>query len=258
MARSIVIITDCIDIAANELRAAVLRELHDEPIMVEPIVPIYPAFSVINANFAVRLMADAYPPGTVLLCVCSAGKTRGSSLIGRTANGLFFVGRNNGAFDWLTRDFGVAELFTINHLFEEDEKSNPSGTFGGRAVAAPTAAKVARGVPLSNIGRALEEPITRLPLQPFTVVHVDNFGLMKMTGTLEAPREGTRYTVTTNGQTVEATFGRRLMGYETGTWMLFPGSSYRPPLLELGLVRGNGAQKLNVSVGDVLQITQVS
>ncbi len=54
MKKRIVFITDCIDIAYNELRGTVLSQLHkigsDVDIEIEPMVPVEP-FSLINCSF---------------------------------------------------------------------------------------------------------------------------------------------------------------------------------------------------------------
>jgi hypothetical protein len=107
--RFIVPVTDCVDIAANEIRATLLRAIDYDPrIVVEPIAPVLPAFSLLNGNFVFRLMADHYPPGTLFLSTVNAEKMRPASIVGRTDRGSFvFIGRNHGIFDWLTRDFGL-------------------------------------------------------------------------------------------------------------------------------------------------------
>lgn len=63
MKKRIVIITDCTDIAYNELRGVILDNVKSEEIIIEPVVPVAP-FSIINGNFVLRLMAENYPEGT--------------------------------------------------------------------------------------------------------------------------------------------------------------------------------------------------
>ena len=247
--RRIVNITDCIDIAANELRAAALRFAEFDPnVVVEPTVPILPAFSVINANFAVRLMADAYPEGTVLWTTINAEKERPKNVIGRTENGLIFLGRNMGSFDWLTRDFGCAELYDFSAQAAASERFR---SFEGKQTTAQIAARAARGIPLADLGTPLDVgSIVRLKIPDGTIVHIDNFGMMKFTGDMGDVAEGDRFEVSVNGMTIEAVFGRRLMSFDSGTWVLFPGSSFG--LYELGCARSLGAVNLGTSVGDIL------
>lgn len=260
MKRRIVCVTDCIDIAANELRATLLREsFHDDEIVVEPFAPVRPNFSTINANFVVRLLAESYPEGTIFVAVCNGDKIRATSVVGRTKHkGMCFVGRNNGSWDWLTRDFGLAELVNIDEQYGRDSRTDPNGfvSFAGKYTTAPIAARVAKGTPLLEFGQpTTAAEITRFDLADGTIVHVDNFGLMKFTGPLERPEEGAHYRVELNGRTIAATYSRRMMSNETGDWVLFPGSSLG--MYELGMVRGHGADAVGASVGHIVKIRRL-
>lgn len=251
--RIIVFITDCIDIAGNEIRASLLKSLnYDSDYIIEPLVPVLPAFSMINANFAMRLMADIYPPGTLFLSTVNPLKIRPASLLGRCEkNDFIFIGRNTGVFDWLTRDFGCAELYNLGQKYGSEPSEFIS--FAGKYITAPIAAQAAKGVPLKELGEQISpDEIVRLHIPDGTIVHIDNFGMMKFTGELETPEEGDSYTITINNHVIKAVFGRRMMSYETGEWVLFPGSSFS--LFELGMVRKNGIEEIKVKVGDILNI----
>ena len=248
--RRIFLFTDCVDVAANELRISLVNALGDtSEAIVEPFVPISPAFSVINTNFVVRLIADSCPDGSVLMTTINAEKERPRNVIGRTQKkGLVFIGRDMGSFDWLTRDLGCAELYDLG-------RHNEGGfiSFAGKYTTAPLAAKAALGTPLSTLGQAIpSDSVHRLELPDGVIVHVDNFGMMKFTGTLEDQTDGARYLVSINGHEIDAVFGRRLMSYETGQWVLFPGSSFN--LFELGKVREIGAPTLGARVGTLLSL----
>jgi hypothetical protein len=56
----LVIITDCIDVAFNEIRANILNHLGKSEVKIEPLVCV-PPFSLINATFVLRLLAEVYP-----------------------------------------------------------------------------------------------------------------------------------------------------------------------------------------------------
>ena len=64
MKKRIVFITDCTDIAYNELRAIILSYAKDCDVEIEPVVSVAP-FSIINGNFILRLMGETYPEGTI-------------------------------------------------------------------------------------------------------------------------------------------------------------------------------------------------
>lgn len=110
MKKRIVFITDCIDVAYNELRGIILSNIKSKEIVVEPVVPVIP-FSIINGNFVLRLMADAYPEGTIFSIILNPAKERPARLIGKTKKkSFYFMGANTGVFTWFFRDFGIDKL----------------------------------------------------------------------------------------------------------------------------------------------------
>jgi S-adenosylmethionine hydrolase len=253
--KHIVTITDCVDIAANELRANMISVLGEkENVVLEPFVPVK-EFSAINCNFAVRLMAESYPPGTIFLITFNPSQERPKSVIGRTEkNGFIFMGRNTGAFDWLTRDFGCKELYDASELFT---KFNPQFvSFSGKFVTAPTIAKIAQGEDMKKFGIEINpKEINRLSLIDYTIVHIDNFGMMKFTGDLDNPKENDFYEVKIGKKKIKAIFCKRMMSQKTGSWVLFPGSSFG--LFELGQVREYGASSIGAKIGDVIELKKI-
>ncbi len=252
----VVVVTDCIDIAANELRASIINEVGDrEDITIEPFVPVR-EFSVLNCNYVVRLMADIYPPGTLFAVIFNPLKDRPKSLIGRTQHkDIIFMGRNTGAFDWLTRDFGCKELYDVSELFTQ--LSSQFLSFSGKLVTAPTIARIARWEDATRFGDAIDSgEIERLSITDHTIVHIDNFGIMKFTGDMDKPQEGDRYEVIINNEVFGAIYCRRMMSQETGTWVFFPGSSFG--LYELGKVRQYGAHSIGAQIGDVIKFKKLN
>jgi S-adenosylmethionine hydrolase len=251
-------ISDCTDIAEHEIRAMLLAKTrHDNDIQVEPVVPIRPPLSLMNAMFATRLMADAYPEDTTFLVAINPERDRHISLVGRTERkNLGFVARDHGVLTWLARDFGIAEVYNV------DRNYGPTATnfipFSGKNVSAPLAARVASGAPLQELGEPIDAAsMTRLDLPAGTIVHIDNFGLMKFTGSLDelGLKEDDAVEVTLNGRTVKATYARRMMRLDTGLWAVYPGSSFGLP--ELGKVRMSGVAELDAKVGDRIEVTKL-
>jgi S-adenosylmethionine hydrolase len=254
--KHLVVITDCIDIAANELRASIINEIGDnKDIQIEPFIPVY-RFSAINCNFALRLMADIYPSGTLFSVIFNPLKERPKSFIGKTEKKDFiFMGRNTGAFDWLTRDFGCKELYDASKLFTDLNKQFLS--FSGKLVTAPTIAKIAQGENIKNLGISISyEEIARLNIVDYTIVHIDNFGIMKFTGNLDNMKENDYYEIEVNKINIKAIVCNRMMSQETGSWVIFPGSSFG--LLELGKVREHGAFLIGAKIGDVIKFKKIS
>jgi len=248
MKKRIVFITDCTDIAYNELRGVILDNIKNEEITIEPVVSVVP-FSIINGNFVLRLMADAYPKGTVFSIILNPSKERPARLIGRTKKkGFYFMGANTGVFTWFFRDFGIEELYELN-----DPGFFP---FGGKYVHAPAIAQIAMGKPLNKLGHLFDiKKVVKLDITEGTIVHIDNFGLMKFVGELTGLNEGDKVNVSVNGKTLRAVYVKRMMSRETGEWVIYPGSSFGLP--ELGKVRENGAKELNAKIGNIITFKKI-
>lgn len=243
MKKHIVFITDCVDLAYNELRGVILDSIKDSGIVVEPVVSVVP-FSIINGNFALRLIAEAYPEGTVFSIILNPSKERPARLIGKTKKkNFYFMGANTGVFTWFFRDFGIEELYELN-----DPGFFP---FGGKYVHAPAVAQIAKENSLKDMGCPFDtEKVVKIDIPEGTIVHIDNFGLMKFVGELTGLEEGDKLVVDVNGKKLEAVYSKRMMSRETGEWVVYPGSSLN--LLELGKVRKNGAKELNVKIGNII------
>ena len=256
--KKLIIVTDCTDIAANELRATVLRNLErlgkENDVQIEPIVQAE-NFSIINGTFLVRLMAEIYDPQTttflVVLNPLRTNRRERARIIGETKNGFKFVGANTGVFSWLIKDFGIK---TILESSRENLDGKKFVSFGGKYIHAPIAAKVLAGIPLQKLGQPLQQ--TRLaasPLKRGVILHIDNFGVAKIYAPAPKLSEGTRLDVLINGKkAIEAVFTYSMKNLPDYTWAMYPGSSLNN-LLELGLVRGNAAKVLSLRVGDIIQ-----
>jgi len=248
MKKRIVFITDCADVAYNELRGVILDNIKNDEIIIEPVVSVA-TFSIIDGNFVLRLIAEAYPKGTVFSIILNPSKERPARLIGKTKKkDIYFMGANTGIFTWLFRDFGVEELYELN-----DPGFFP---FGGKYVHAPAVAQIAMGKPLKDMGHPFDiEKIVKIDIPVGTIVHSDNFGLMKFTGELTGLNEGDKLEVIVNEKTLKAVYAKRMMSRETGEWVIYPGSSFGLP--ELGKVRENGAEQLKAKIGDIITFRKV-
>ncbi len=249
MKKRIVFITDCVDIAYNELRGTVLSQLYKLgngiDLEIEPVVPVK-SFSIVNGSFVLRLMAETYPEDTIFSVILNPLKERLARLIGKTkTKSFYFLGANTGVFDWFLRDFGVDELYEIH-----DPGFFP---FGGKYVHAPAAVQIASGGLLSLIGSKFDPSgLIKLDIPDGTILHIDNFGLMKFKGVLPKVNEGDKLTIEVSGSSLSVVYAKRMMSRETGEWVLYPGSSLGLP--EIGKVREDGASEINAKVGDIIKI----
>ncbi|NBE84040.1 SAM-dependent chlorinase/fluorinase [Micromonospora rubida] len=246
MTRPIVLVTDCNDLAFAEMRGAMWAAADGAPLAIEPTVFTHP-MSVINAAFAVRMMAEAYPPETIISFVVNPLKLRTERIVGRTKHkDILFEGTNTGVAGWLVDEFGCEELYELH-----DPGFVP---FGGKYVHAPAVGKLAAGAALADLGNPF--PLERLRRAERTsklVVHVDNFGNLKFPWPEgDINNKGRRYRVSWPGHSVEAVLWRRMMEREDGEWIIYPGSSL--DLWELGEVRGRGVSAADAPPGTVLTI----
>jgi S-adenosylmethionine hydrolase len=245
--RPVVLVSDCCDLAFAEMRGAMWTAAGGQVLHIEPVVPTHP-MSVLNAAFGVRMMAEAYPPGTIITFVVNPLKERTERIVGRTkVKDLFFEGTNTGVAGWLVDDFGCEELYELH-----DPGFLP---FGGKYVHAPAVGRLAAGADLRDLGDPFPlERLRRADRPDRTIVHVDNFGNAKfpwLDG--DVHNRGARYRVSWPGHNVEAVLWIRMMELDDGEWVLFPGSSL--DLWELGQVRGRGIDVRDAPPGTSLTIT---
>lgn len=249
MKKRIVFVTDCIDIAYNELRATILNHVKKVEIEIEPVAVVAP-FSIINGNFILRLLAETYSRGTIFSVILNPMKKRSARLIGKTKKKNFiFMSANTGALDWFLRDFGISELYEL-----KDPGFFP---FGGKYVHAPAISQIIMGKKLSELGKPFDQrKLIKLDLPLGTILHIDNFGLMKFVGKLPKCKEGTLFEVKIGNKIIEAVYAKRIMSRRTGDWVIYHGSSFGLP--ELGKVRENGASKINAKIGDRILFKKLS
>jgi S-adenosylmethionine hydrolase len=251
--KAVVVVTDCKDVAFNEMRRIVINEctkLGVEDVEVE-LVSVT-EFSVINAAFLTRLMADYYPEDTVFSIVINPQKHRSARIYGETKNRIKFFGANTGALSWLLNDFGYKSLYEVH-----DPGFIP---FGGKYVHAPNVAKLVAGEPMNSFGKLFSDTeLATLDISAGTVVHIDNFGLLKIMGETPKFEEGQKFKVSINGEErFEAKFSNRMMTQEDKDWILYAGSSLHS-LPELGTVRyAEGYKEFGIQIGDKVAWTTIN
>ncbi|MBP9751785.1 MAG: SAM-dependent chlorinase/fluorinase [Candidatus Moranbacteria bacterium] len=245
--RHVIIVSDCKDVAFNEMKWAILGECHTMGINSVDIelVPVH-EFSIINAAFLARLMAECCLPGTVISVVINPQKNRSARIFGETTNGIKFFGANTGALSWLLKDFHIQEVHEIH---------DPGFvSFGGKYVHAPNIAKLVANIPFSDLGLKFPlKSLTDLDIKDGTIVHIDNFGLMKIKGETPVFEDGDQLKVCRNGDYIlDAVFAKRMMSKNDKEWVLYAGSSLNS-MPELGTVRyAEGYKEISAEIGDIL------
>jgi S-adenosylmethionine hydrolase len=148
--------------------------------------------------FLLWCSVEVFPAGTIHLAVVDpgVGSQRRAIAIG-SARGDYFIGPDNGllmpAVDHLG---GLTEAVELSR--SEFWRSQPTNTFHGRDVFGPVAGHIANGIPLSQLGRPISDPISRSLPEPRglegEVVHVDTYGnlITNLTAASLPPRYSVR------------------------------------------------------------------
>ena len=135
-----------------------------------------------EANFLMRQVAFAFGVGTVHVVVVDPGVGTSRRGLACRARGTTFVGPDNGVLSVALED-QTCEAVEIDapHLYRQPL----SNTFHGRDIFAPIGAELAAGLPITEVGPELKDPVL-LPLpKPVegadgsiegVVVYCDSFG----------------------------------------------------------------------------------
>ena len=262
--KRILTITDCTDVAANELHAtlvATLDKLNANDVCIEPVVKVE-QFSILHGSFCSRLLADSYTPeGLTILAIVNpldAAHSKRARIAGRLTNGIQFVGANTGIFSWLIKDFGLDEIVETDSTGLNGDKFVP---FGGKYIHAPIAAKLAANANLNTIKAKVfkKSDLVQIHYQQGAVLHIDNFGVAKIYFKANEfdGNNGDQYLVYLDNRKIgQATFCYSMKELRDGTLAIYPGSSLE--LLELGTVRQTDtAEKLGLKIGNVVSFRRV-
>lgn len=179
------IITLLTDFGQGDAYAGIMKgvilSIHPDARVVD-ITHDVPPGDVLQAALLLQEAFPFFPEGTVHLAVVDPGVGGGRRAIAAEAGGRFLVGPDNGIFWPMIACEASAAVFhlTESRFFLPDV----SGTFHGRDVFAPVAARLARGVDLSAMGAPLKDPVRLHVPEPRTedevligeVLRVDRFG----------------------------------------------------------------------------------
>ncbi len=141
---------------------------------------------VAQAGIRLRAAVPWFPPRTIHVAVVDPGVGGSRAVLALRARGAVFLAPDNGLLGLVVRPEEIEELVSV----EEPRYILPrqSGTFHGRDIFAPVAARLALGLPLSRLGpraakmERLELPEAReTPARGGTmirgqIVDIDNFG----------------------------------------------------------------------------------
>lgn len=212
-----------------------------------------------DVRHGARILATAapfFPPGVIHVAVVDPGvgsARRGIAL--RTADATF-VGPDNGLFT----PFLPERLACVVLTNPVTHRRPISATFHGRDIFAPVAAHLAQGLPLTELGPVVDDPVSwpdprprRLPDGRLRaeVVYVDRFGnLVTNVGLAEWKSADLRdLRIVVGG--VSVTVCRTYADVEKGTLLALVGSD---GYLEIAVREGSAAERLGLDVGATLAV----
>ncbi|MCL4253726.1 MAG: SAM-dependent chlorinase/fluorinase [Anaerolineae bacterium] len=230
-----------------------------------------------QAAFALLNSYRYFPNGTIFMVVVDPGVGTARLPIAVQAGNYTFVAPDNGVLAYVLANFPDKRIYEIAST--EYRLPIISNTFHGRDIFSPAVAHLANGVPIDKLGPELGD-IIQLPMPELTiqenqidgeVMHIDRFGnIITSIGELHwidphrlvlspifgdtksnVPIESTHARIIVGDTEI---FGIRVSYAESvrGDLLALVGSS---SYLEIAVNQGNAAQRLNVAVGDRVQIS---
>jgi S-adenosylmethionine hydrolase len=223
---------------------------------------LVPAQDVREAAILLGRSAPYFPDGSIHVVVVDPGVGTSRRPMAARLGTQFFVGPDNGV---ITKFLEHAEALGWPTTFVELDRPERwlpevSPVFHGRDIFSPTAAHLANGVPLGDLGRPLEDPV-RLVFSTAEridrgwlgqVDHIDHFGNVRINLRREHLEGSGDWIVSLRGATIRGlvrTFGER----PEGELIALYGSTGD---LGVAVVNGNAAQRLGVAVGDPVEVVR--
>jgi len=133
--------------------------------------------------WVLRKAWSLFPAGTCHVAVVDPGVGTARRALAARAGGHAFVGPDNGlltpALEAAGSDLEVREI-----TLREIDRRRRGTTFDGRDVFAPAGARLARGLPLAEVGPEVHDPVALAPFRPepvdggwdVEIVRVDRYG----------------------------------------------------------------------------------
>lgn len=113
--------------------------------------------NVKQASWTLLRALEAFPEGTVHVCVVDPGVGTERKILAAIIHGQAVIGPDNGLFDVIASRYHVAAVIELNNeVYYGPRRSN---TFHGRDIMAPVAAHLVRGIPLASLGEAMHRPL---------------------------------------------------------------------------------------------------
>jgi S-adenosyl-L-methionine hydrolase (adenosine-forming) len=220
-----------------------------------------PRHDILCASITLERAIDGFPKDTVHLAVVDPGVGTDRRLLIAKIKDQFVVAPDNGLITWAWRVHAITpgesaarprisslEVAEITRTFK-----GASSTFHGRDILAPIAGMLARGVPMSELTRPIDNPVLLDNLVPArcddsrgAIIHIDHFGNATTNIRQDALRAKPAVNVRVNRRTI-GKLKRTYWDVAPGKPLALIGSS---GLLEIAVRDGSAHDDLKVRVGD--------
>jgi S-adenosylmethionine hydrolase len=218
--------------------------------------------NILEGAFTLWRAYSFFPSGTVHIAVVDPGVGTKRHPIAVRIGGHTFVGPDNGLFTPMYEDAEKYGL-TVDLVHLTNQKywlPVVSNTFHGRDIFSPVAAHLANGVPLSDLGPALRDPV-RIPLPKpertakgwrAHITVIDIFGNLTTDLPAEAVAGFKSITFRLAGREVRGLV--QSYGHKRSGELVALADSEN--FIELAVVNGSAAQVTGAQVGDVVEVVE--
>ena len=212
-----------------------------------------PAQDVLAAAFVLRHAARPFPSDTIHLAVVDPGVGSARRPLVVFDQRHYWVGPDNGLFSFAL-EASHCEVYVIENAALTG--GQVSRTFHGRDIFAPVAAHLAAGVPLDEVGPAVEDPVRLEDVRPKCgedgvegrVIHVDRFGnLITNIAAEMVEHRGGEIGVQLGADVVIEKVSQTYADVKWGAVLALVGSA---GLLEISVNGGSAAESLGVGRGE--------
>jgi S-adenosylmethionine hydrolase len=218
-----------------------------------------PPQDILGAAFLIDSTYRYFPSGTIHVVVVDPGVGSERRAIVCQTETAYFVCPDNGILTHIHHNEKHAHAVAVeNSAYFLPQVSN---TFHGRDIFAPVAAHLSRGVPISELGNPVAQPVQlALPKPQVTgemvighIIWVDSFGnlVTDISREILESLEGQNGVVIHAGSAKIDHFNRSYAESEIGEVLAIIGSFNR---LEISINQGNAAQVLGLKRGNTITI----
>jgi len=218
-----------------------------------------PAHDVVQGALSLLAAAPYFPRGTVHIAVVDPGVGTARRPIVVEADGMLFVGPDNGILMPAAERMGFRRALLLDK--PEFWRTRVSPVFHGRDIFGPVAAHLARGVDPARLGTKVDDPVRLDFGRPkrgadgafdAKVLSVDAFGnITTNVPEPDAPAPGTRVSAETASWRASVTMRRTYGEAANSEDVLLVGSS---GFVELAVSRGRADERWSLRAGDALRL----